>query len=290
MIIGVCADKGAPGVTTLATALAVVWPGHKVLAECDPSGADLPFRLRHQHTGNWLQPDPSITALAAVARLSPTAADLLDYAQPCTLGVPVIPGASTAERFAPVKALWPQVAQVLGAWPGTVIADLGRLQPGHPAAAVAKASTVLVLLARADLPGFFHLRDRVTELCATVGDPTREVNPVTVVVTGPAKTRNTALAEVSALLTSVGSPARVAGFIPQDRQAAQDLWAGQVTRRLAGSPLIRSVRHLAEALLASSPELAAAAAGPPPKSGTARPAPPSDPARVGVDDVDEVRI
>ena len=45
MIIGVCSNKGAPGVTTLATALALTWPGDTVLLEADPSGADLPFRL-----------------------------------------------------------------------------------------------------------------------------------------------------------------------------------------------------------------------------------------------------
>ncbi len=47
MIVSVCADKGAAGVTTLATVLAMVWPTERVLLEADCSGGDLAFRLRH---------------------------------------------------------------------------------------------------------------------------------------------------------------------------------------------------------------------------------------------------
>lgn len=255
MIMSVCSDKGAPGVTTLATALSLVWPGDKVLVEADPSGADLPFRLHHGDSGTWLNPDPSIASLAAVARLGPTPKSIVAYAQPSSLGIPVIPGALSAERFAPLKALWPQVAAALSTEPGTVICDLGRLQPGHPALPIARASALVLLLARADLGGLFHLRERVAELTQAVGNPDRETNPVAVVISGPQKTKAKALAETTALLASIGSPARVAGFIPHDQQGAQDLWGGSATRRLAGSPLIRSVRQLAEHLLRAQPVL-----------------------------------
>lgn len=260
MIISVCSDKGAPGVTTLATALAMVWPGDKVLVEADPSGGDLPFRLRHESAADgWLRQDPSIGSLAAVARLGAPPLGLAAFAQPSSLSVPVIPGLPTAERFAAVRSLWPQVAQLLEAWPGTVLADLGRLQPGHPAVAVARSSGVVLLLGRADLGGLFHLRERVMELAQSVGRPEQTGSPVMVVVTGPAKTRSKALSEVTALLASIGSPAPVAGFIPEDRQGAADLWAGVVTRRLAGSELMRAVRQLAEQVLRLRPDLLAAA-------------------------------
>ena len=256
MIVSVCSDKGAPGVTTVATALALVWPGDKVLVEADPSGADLPFRLRRSDSGAWLNPDPSIASLAAVARLGLPAGGIPAYAQPTSLGVPVIAGALTAERFSPLKSLWPQIAEVLSAGSGTVLCDLGRVQPGHAALPVARASAVVLLVARADLGGLFHLRERVVELAQSVGDPSRPVNPVAVLVTGPPKTRSKALAETAALLESVGSPAEVVGFVPDDRQGAEDLWAGVVTRRLAGSPLIRSVRQIAEHMLRTRPDFA----------------------------------
>ena len=43
MLIAVAADKGAPGVTTTAVALAAVWPRPVLLAECDPAGGDLVY-------------------------------------------------------------------------------------------------------------------------------------------------------------------------------------------------------------------------------------------------------
>src|ERR1700733_5524315 len=44
-LIAVAADKGAPGVTTTALSLAAVWPRPVLLAECDPAGGDLVYRL-----------------------------------------------------------------------------------------------------------------------------------------------------------------------------------------------------------------------------------------------------
>ena len=93
-----------------------------------------------------------------------TEAGPLPFAQDTSLGVPVVPGVLSAERFRALRSLWPRVAGELAAWPGTVIADLGRLQPGNPALPVAQASTAVLLLTRADLEGLYHLRDRVAEL------------------------------------------------------------------------------------------------------------------------------
>ena len=69
MILAVAADKGSPGASTLATALALVWPGRRLLVETDPAGGTAGFRLHHRDTGELLQPDPSLAALAAAARL-----------------------------------------------------------------------------------------------------------------------------------------------------------------------------------------------------------------------------
>ena len=65
MIVSVCADKGSPGVTTLATVLGLVWPGQRVVVEADTAGSDLSFRLRPATTDTvcWvvgLAPEPSI--------------------------------------------------------------------------------------------------------------------------------------------------------------------------------------------------------------------------------------
>ena len=90
VIVTVCADKGSPGVTTLATVLGLVWPGPRAVVEADTAGSDLSFRLRPAVNGGVLggrlAPDPSIAALATAARLGLTDAGPLPYAQDTSLG------------------------------------------------------------------------------------------------------------------------------------------------------------------------------------------------------------
>ena len=172
MIVSVCSDKGAPGVTTLATALGLVWPGERAVVEADTAGSDLSFRLRQnvsEFAPPHLAPDPSIAGLATAARLGLTAAGPLPFAQDTTLGVPVVPGVLSAERFRALRSLWPGLAPALARWRGTVLADLGRLHQGAPTVPVAQASTAVLLVTRADLEGLFHVRDRVAELAGMVG-------------------------------------------------------------------------------------------------------------------------
>lgn len=76
-----------------------------------------------------------------------------------------------------------------------------------------------------------------------------------VVVTGPHRNRNFAVQQMRQVLLSIGSPVQVVGFFAQDPAAAGALWDGRVTRRLAGSDLIRSARSVAESVLASWPVL-----------------------------------
>ena len=266
MIVSVCSDKGSPGVSTLAAALGVVWPGQRVVLDADTAGGDLPFRLWTAGPagggGVRLSPSPSIAQLATAARLGLSAAGPLPFAQSTSLGVPVVPGVLSAERFRPLRSLWPQLAGELAAWPGTVIADLGRLQPGNAVLPVAGASTVVLLVTRVDLESLAHLRDRVAELAGSVGDPGRDRLPVGVVATGPAGRRSFNADQVRQVLASIGSPAPVVGYLAHDPAGARGLWAGRLNRRFAGSDLLRSVRAVAESALATWPSLIPAASAP----------------------------
>ena len=257
MIVSVCADKGAAGVSELATVLGLVWPGPRLVLEADCSGADLPFRLTHGDGDRLLDAHPSVLSLAADARGALPDGGVLRYTQPTSLGLPVLPGALSAEGFAAMARLWPRVAELAAGWDGTVIADLGRFQPGDPAAPVAKASTVLLLLARPDLAGLHHLRDRVAELAATYGDPAAERNPVAVVVRAPVgHAGKTAVGQVRQLLEAAGSPISVVGVFADDPAGVALLHAGQLSRRLLGSELVRSGRLLAETVVSWWPQLA----------------------------------
>lgn len=259
MILSVCADKGSPGVSTLATLLGLVWPGERVVVEADIAGSDLSFRLRPANgggaLGGHLAPDPSIASLATAARLGLAETGPLRYAQDTSLGVPTIPGVLSAERFRALRSLWPQVAEGMAAWPGTAIADLGRLQAGNPAMPVAQASAVVLLLTTANLEGLYHVRDRVAELSGTVGLPGRGRSSLGVVVTGELQDSRSSCEQVRQVLASIGSPAPVVGFMARDPAGARGLWAGELTRRFAGSDLVRSVRETAESVLATWPEV-----------------------------------
>jgi hypothetical protein len=83
-----------------------VWPNERVVAEMDPAGTDLALRLR-------LAPEPTILALAADARPG-LPGGVLRYAQPTVLGIPVVVGAETAERFGPMARLWPWASATPG--------------------------------------------------------------------------------------------------------------------------------------------------------------------------------
>lgn len=249
MIIAVGSDKGSPGATSLAVLLGIVWPDQRIVMECDPSGADLPFRMRRADSGEALWPDPSVAALAAAARLGVDVGDLARYAQSTTLGVPVVPGPLTAERATALRTMWPSIAEIASAWPGVVIADLGRLQPGNAAFAMARAAEAVVLVSRQTTDGLYHLRERASVLAGVLGGS--DSGPrLWVVPAGPAVRRREAQRDVSALLESIGGPASIAGYMPLDGANLADLWAGATTRRLMRGALVSAARGIGRVLLA----------------------------------------
>ena len=257
MIIAACSDKGSPGVTTLVTVLGMVWPYDCVVAEMDTAGGDLAFRLHPPAgAGRMLAAEPTVLSLAAGARAGVAHRSFPQYSQATSLGIPVVAGALSPEAFAPMARLWPSVAAEAARWPGTVLADLGRLQPGNPASVVAQAAAVVLLVARPTLEGLYHLRERVAELARLVGDPGREGTPVGVVMVCPARHERRVIADTAQMLDAAGSPARVVGILAEDRAGADTLWAGEVTRRLTGSDLLGSARTTAETLLRWWPQLA----------------------------------
>ena len=257
MIIAVGSDKGSPGATTLAVLLVLFWSGERVVCELDPRGADLPYRLAGAD-GRPLSLSPSVATLAVDSRPGSASRSPSVYGQPTRLGVSVIAGETSPARFAPLASHLPGIAAGLAAWSGTVMADLGCLQPWSPVLAVARAATVVVLVSRADTEGLGHLRERVQALAAEVGGPHRLRCPVAVVVRTDGEPPRPAVERVERLLVSVGSPAPVLGALVEDRPAAAALWSGQLSKRLHRSPLVASARSVAERLRVRFPEVSEA--------------------------------
>jgi hypothetical protein len=263
VIVAVCADKGSPGVTTLALALGLVWPGQRMLLEADPAGADLAFRLHHADSrgeggggrGVGLASEPSVLSLAVDARTGLATGSLPGYVQQTRLGVAVIPGPPTAEDHHPMRDLWPQVAREAAAWGGVVIADLGRLQPWHPALPLVQAATVVLVLARPDVEGLYRVRHRVTELghLLSGGD---DAPGVAVAVLASRGQSRAAVDHATRVLAASGSSAVVVGVVAVDPSGVGALHGRERGRRLGRSPLVTSAAALADAMISRWPLLA----------------------------------
>lgn len=258
MILAICSDKGAPGGTTLAMALGMVWPGQRAVVEADVAGGDLALRVRSE-SGEFLTPTPSLASLSTAARMG--TADPAVHSQLTSLQVPVVVGPPSARRYRAVRSTWPVVASSLAEWAGTAIADLGRLDAAIPDVPMAQSAALALLVTRYDVEGLARLRDRIDEqsvLPAPMDDGRTRVG---VVVIAPSRQADEAIDETQKVLDSVGSPVPVAGAVAWDPRSASALWAGSVTRRLAGGELIRSTRALAESIMIRWPEVAASIAG-----------------------------
>lgn len=261
MIVTVCADKGAPGASTVATVLGMVWPGDRLLLEADPSGGDAALRMRTP-AGQWLARTPTVTALCVDARAGELPRPLLDYAHPTSVGLPVIPATDlTSANLALVAAQWQQVGAIASRWSGTVIADLGRLQENNTAGSLALASDVVLLVPRATPAGLFHLRERAAVLVERLGQGRHGHSPLAVALICPPKEHDARLAEAGTLLASepATSSVPVVGWIAEDPRSVADLDAGSLTRRLERGDLLSSARALATALIVRWPELTPAA-------------------------------
>lgn len=257
MILTICSDKRSPGVTTAATALAVMWPGERVVLEADPSGGDLLLRLRTPQGGR-LAIDRSVTSLAADAREGVLPDALVRYAQPTSLGFPVLVAPTSAEGFEPMARLWPQIAAAAQAWPGTVIADLGRLQLRHASSPLASASTTVLLLTRADTSeDLEHVRHRAHELAARVGQGAHGRSPLAVAVVAPARTASSAVDQVQQALAAQATTSTipVLGYLAADRRGADGLRSGELSKRVLSSDLFKSARTLVAALTGWFPEV-----------------------------------
>jgi len=249
-LIAVCADKGSPGVTTTALALAAVWPSPVGLVEADPSGSDLAVRLTDGRGVLDLVDQPNLLTFAAAARSRPAADLLWQHCQDTSGGLPVLRGLTSAEQAAGLLRLWPLLAEALaGTGGGDVIADLGRLLPGSAAVPVAAAADVVVVVAAGTTEGLVHLRERAHGLVAV----TRQV---AVVLVASDRYGHAAVDAAAQMLDRDGLPVPVAGFLAMDLKAVAALQRGERSGRVGLSMLVRSAGQVAVALRSRLPAAA----------------------------------
>jgi hypothetical protein len=270
-LIAIAADKGAPGVTTAAVALAAVWPRPVLLAECDPAGGDLIYRLPAA-SGSRLDPRRGLLSLAISARRGGHPGQVWEHAQKLRGGLDVLVGVANAEQGAGLDLMWDQVGAALAALPeADVIADCGRLGADGRAYDLLARADAVILVTRANLGDLVRLRDRAGAIDAAIRGHGGLPGRIGALVIADHKHFGPALAEVTQVLSGAGSAVSVLGGLAHEPRSAEMLsgeWGGKLDRSL----LIRTAREVAAQLvggLAAGPEPAAVAyrpVGPPPAS------------------------
>jgi hypothetical protein len=276
MMVVIGSLKEAPGVTTLAVAVAArsPAPGTAVVVEADPAGGDLQARY-------GMPGEPGLSDLAADTATGGRHVDLAAYARRVDpLGVSVVfgPADEYHGRTAtdPADGSWlGESTLAVGMLAGAglprllraaehrlVVLDVGRLDWASPALPLAAAADVFLLLTRASTEGLDAVRVRRNRLLALPGLHAS----VRLVLRGrpPYPVRDIA--------TATGLP--VAALIPDDHRGAAVL-----SGRARPGPgwtrteLLRAARALATSLAPHAPP--PAPAEPPPVPAGPPPAPPA---------------
>ncbi|SFB94145.1 hypothetical protein [Streptomyces aidingensis] len=255
-LIAIAADKGAPGVTTTAVALAALWPRRALLAEADPAGGDLIYRSVGGN-GRPLDPGTGILSLAATARRGIAAEQLWDHTQRLAGGLDVIVGLASAEQAAGLTGQWSGLGKAFAELAQSphqeaaadVIADLGRLGPDSPAVALLPHAALLLLVTRTRPEQLARVRDRAQALsgklhggsrsgAAQLGKPQIGV----VLLADPQQGARIA-GQVNEMLIAGHTGARVVGLVADD-PAGADMLAGRRRGRVDKSLLVRSARKI----------------------------------------------
>jgi MinD-like ATPase involved in chromosome partitioning or flagellar assembly len=255
----VTSGKAAPGVTTLAWALALGWPGGVLAADCDPAGGDMAPGLLAGRVGT----EHGLLSWAAAARRgvpAMTAAAL--FAEhvvelPEQRGVWFLPGFATAAQGRSFTGeVWERLALALARSSSAVgrdaVVDAGRLVGEAGNGPLLRAADAVLLVVRPSVRSVHAAQDAATRLRQELGD----LDTVSAVVVGsgpyPA-------GEVAAALQ-----VRLAVTVPDDRSAAavlSDGASGSLLRPLARSQLLRAAQGLAHGLAAAAADPTADPAG-----------------------------
>jgi hypothetical protein len=257
VLITVAAGKGAPGVTTTAVALAAVWPRPVLLAECDPAGGDIVYRLPGQG-GDRLDPRRGLLSLAVAARRDLQPAQLWTHAQKLRGGLDVLLGVTTAEHGTGLEPLWGPVGSLLSGLPqADVIADCGRLGADGPYYDLLAHAAAVVLITRPSLGEVVRLRDRAAAVSLAVRQRGGRSTGIGVLVVADHRGFSRALAQVSQVLGRDSGASVLGGiaFEPRSAELLRGEWGGRLDKSL----LIRTAREVA-GQLAGQPAAASASA------------------------------
>ncbi|WP_261801246.1 hypothetical protein, partial [Streptomyces buecherae] len=252
-LIALAADKGSPGVTTAAVAMAAVWPRRVLLAEVDPAGGDLVYRGSAAH-GGPLDPNTGMLSIGATARRGLVPDQLWDHAQPMLGGLDVLVGLGSSEQSAGLAGLWPMLGRAFAGLgdsphgPADVIADCGRVGADAVAVEMFPYASIVLLVAGTEPEQLARVRDRAAALSARLHGGQRGAAQlgtplIGVLLVADVGSASRLVGQVNDMLVAAQAGGRVVGVIARDASGADQL-AGRKRGRLDKSLLIRSARKV----------------------------------------------
>lgn len=253
MLTVVCADKGAPGTTSTALALAAGWGAPAILVEADHSGGDLGIRIRRPD-GSALPEKPTVATLAAAARPEPQAPALArTYAHKVHDNLSVLPGYLVAEQGGGLAQLWDPLAISLESSDTDILVDVGRIHSGAPTLRLAEAADVVVLVGRANLASIIHMRERLNHLVSSLARGRRRPPTVIPLLVTAHRQAEKDLSDLAEILQVAGLTTAAPAYVAWDPAALARLEDGEDPNgRLSRSILLRSARDAAEQIRSNS--------------------------------------
>ena len=253
-VLALTSAKGAPGVSTAALAMTLLWPRAALLAECDPAGGSsvlagylrgtvahtrglLPLALAQRHESLEQALWPQTVPLTGDPHAASVAAGAGDRW--------LLPGLSDAAQAPSTAALWGPLGSVLANLEraGTdVIVDAGRLGTTHAPTALLRQADLVLLVMGTNLPAVAAVKARLNLLREDLS------------VTGAAGRTDGHLSNLALLLVGQGRPygakeisaacgVPVMACLAWDPASAEVLAAGATPgRRFDASPLVRSTK------------------------------------------------
>ena len=259
-VLALTSAKGAPGVSTAALAMTLLWPRSALLAECDPAGGS---SVLAGYLRGSVEHSRGLLALAFAHRRDELEQTLWSQTVRLTAGPDgapagpadrwLLPGLSDAAQAPSTGALWGPLGLVLADLEraGTdVIIDAGRLGAAHAPTALLHQADLVLLVLGTGLPAVAAARARLAVLRAELSVTTASdgaLSGVGLLLVGEGRPYT-----AREIASSLGLP--VVAALAWDPASAEVLAAGAApSRRFETSPLVRSAR----AAIGASSELIA---------------------------------
>lgn len=236
-VVALTSARGAPGVTTTALAMAMLWPRPVVLIEADVAGSS---SILAGYLRGTVPPDRGLVSLAVAHRRG--VLDEKFYDQTIALienRVRLVPGLVNAQQAASMDKLWSPLSIVLANLERTgtdVIVDAGRLGMRHGPMPLLRSADAVLLVTRTTLPAVSAARARVNVLREDLIELGQGDDTLAMLLVGegqPYRARE--------IHTALGVP--VLASMAWDQAASDSLSVGApYGRRFAAAPLFRSTR------------------------------------------------